>query len=419
VSAAKAARPIWSYLIPSRPPALEPKHWNVLGLVLLAEIAAQYSSSLLILTLPQVQTGLAIPEQQIATIGGTVRLGMVATIFVTALADRLGRRRMLLGATAIQCLLTAASGLASTPDQYLLLQTLARLFVGAGFTLGAVVIIEEFRSDQRGFGIGALSALGALGYAAAIGLYAPLDWLPEDWIADGWRLLHVFGALPLLVLPSLARRLQETSRFDSLAAVATARLPLRSLLDTHGRRIAALGVFSFAMEVVAWPAFTLVSKHLRDVHAFDSADVSLVILIGGLVGIGGNLVAGQLGDRFGRKPMGVGMLALLGAATGLLYAAGGSWATVAWAGFVFALTGSNVVLTALSSELFPTSARSTAAGFRTSAASLGGAFGFYLESLLYRGSHGDAVVALLPALAVAALALLLLPESAGRELEDL
>ena len=141
MSAAKAARPIWSYLIPSRPPALEPKHWNVLGLVLLAEIAAQYSSSLLILTLPQVQTGLAIPEQQIATIGGIVRLGMVATIFVTALADRLGRRAMLLGATAIQCVLTAASGLVSTPDQYLLLQTLARLFIGAGFTLGAVVAL--------------------------------------------------------------------------------------------------------------------------------------------------------------------------------------------------------------------------------------------------------------------------------------
>ena len=56
-----------------------------------------------------------------------------------------------------------------------------RLFAGAEFMLGAVVITEEFVAEHRGFGVGALAALGSLGYAAAIGLYAPLDWLPEGY----------------------------------------------------------------------------------------------------------------------------------------------------------------------------------------------------------------------------------------------
>ena len=85
----------------------------------------------------------------------------------------------------------------------------------------------------------------------------------------------------------------------------------------------------------------------------------------------------------------------------------------------FAMTGCNVLLTALSSELFPTAARSTAAGFRMSVASIGGAAGFYVEAVLYRGSHADALVALLPALAVAAAAVWFLPEAAGRELEEI
>jgi MFS family permease len=146
VTAVRPARPFWSYLIPSRPPPLEPKHWRVLGLVLLADIAAQYSSALIILALPQIQAGLDIPEHQIGNIGGTVRLGMVATVLITSLADRGGRRRMLLASTALLCALTGASGLAASPAQYLWLQTLVRVFVGAEFMLSAVVITEEFRS---------------------------------------------------------------------------------------------------------------------------------------------------------------------------------------------------------------------------------------------------------------------------------
>jgi len=424
VSGGGATRPVWSYLIPSRPPQLEQRHWNILGLVLLAEIAAQYSSSLLILTLPQVQVGLAIPEDQIGTIGGTVRLGMVATLGITMFADRLGRRRLLLGVTAVQCVLTALSGLATDPLQFLALQTAVRLIVGAEFMLSAVVITEEFRAEHRGFGIGALAALGSLGYGAAIGLYAPLDWLPGAWVRDGWRALYLLGAVPLLLLPALARRLEETARFIAQSAAqsdtgAAASAPIAALFRQYRSRLLAVGLLAFSAEIVMWPAFTLVSKHLRDVHAYGSADVSLVILTGGIVGIAGNMVAGQLGDRVGRKPMALVMLALSALSTWALYGTALTWAPVVWASFVFSLTGANVVMTALAGELFPTTARSTAAGFRMSAASLGGALGFYLEGQLFDGSHGDAVVALIPALGIAALSLLWLPETAGRELEDL
>ena len=139
----RTGRPVWSYLIPSRPPPLEPKHWNVLGLVLVAEMAAQYCSALLVLTLPQVQTGLAMSEDQIGTIGGVVRIGMVATVFITVFADRIGRRRMLLGSTALLCALAGASGLATTFEQFLVLQTLMRVFIGAEFMLAMACRVNK------------------------------------------------------------------------------------------------------------------------------------------------------------------------------------------------------------------------------------------------------------------------------------
>ncbi|MCA9510424.1 MAG: MFS transporter, partial [Myxococcales bacterium] len=204
---APAPRPWWSRILPSRPPPLDAHHWDVLGLVLVAEIASQYAASLLVMSLPQIQTSLAIPEAHVGTIGGSVRIGMIATVFVTALADRYGRRRMLLAFTAAECVATALTGLVRTEAELVAVQTVLRVFLGAEFMLGAVVIAEEFAASARGFGIGALSMLGAVGYALGIGLYAALDGL-----AAGWRYLHLAGALPLLALPALARRLGETQR---------------------------------------------------------------------------------------------------------------------------------------------------------------------------------------------------------------
>jgi hypothetical protein len=117
--------------------------------------------------------------------------------------------------------------------------------------------------------------------------------------------------------------------------------------------------------------------------------------------------------------MAFGRLASSGASTVWLYTTESVWVYLAYGGFIFSMTGANVVMTAVAGELFPTSSRSTAAGFRMSLASLGGAIGFYLEAVLFRGSHAEAVVMLVPALAIAAFGLFLLPESAGRELEDL
>ncbi|MCA9511711.1 MAG: MFS transporter, partial [Myxococcales bacterium] len=194
--------------------------------------------------------------------------------------------------------------------------------------------------------------------------------------------------------------------------------PLRALVASGRGRVAALAVFSLAFEFVSWPALLLVSKHLQHAHGYTPGGVSLVVFAGGLVGVGGNVAAGQLSDRFGRRPLAVAMLAGMAIGTAILYRGEAAWAPVGWALGSFSMTGCNVILTALSSELFPTSSRSTAAGFRMSVASLGGALGFYAEAALFSGSHGAAVVALLPSLAIAALAVWMLPESAGRELEE-
>jgi hypothetical protein len=71
--------------------------------------------------------------------------------------------------------------------------------------------------------------------------------------------------------------------------------------------------------------------------------------------------------------------------------------------------------------LFPTDCRTTVTTLLAAVAAIAGSVGLVAEGLLFTrfGAHGPAVAALLPTLLVAAMfALLALPETARRELED-
>jgi len=409
--------------VPGAAPPLDAHQWSVLGLVLIAEISAQFASSHLVLALPQIQAGLSVPEDQVAALNANVRLGMVFTMAVTAFAYRFGRRRLLLALTTGLCIATALAGLAPNADVYVAVQIVARVFTGGAFVLGAVVITEEFSASARGWGLGALSLIGGLGYATSALLFAFVDVLPL-----GWRGLHLLTLVPLLLLPAVARRLGETARYEQSARMRptrperaflrTALAPVARIVRDHPGRMAAIGVFAIGLEVVTWPAFSLFSKHLQDHGGYSPAGVAQLFVAGGTVGIVGNVVAGRMGDRFGRRPVAVALLIAMTGACLAVYRVSGWVLPVAWAGFVFTLTGLNLLLTALASELFPTSARSTSAGFRMSMASLGGVLGFAIEGALYDGSHADAVILMLPAVVFPIVAVLCLPESAGRELEE-
>src|SRR5262252_8772259 len=104
------------------------------------------------------------------------------------------------------------------------------------------------------------------------------------------------------------------------------------------------------------------------------------------------------------------------------YRGRGPLLVVAWIGRIFMALGAHVTLSAFGVELFPTSARSTAAGLRLVCVTLGGSVGLLLESLLYGvvGSHWVAIRALtLLALCGALLVAWCFPETAGRTLEDI
>jgi predicted MFS family arabinose efflux permease len=165
-----------------------------------------------------------------------------------------------------------------------------------------------------------------------------------------------------------------------------------------------------------------VPKYLQEVHHWSPARVSSLYVFGGALGIIGNIIAGRLSDRFGRRvtgPISIAMEALLAYQ---LYTIRTGAVVLLWIGWLFCDQAGVTVTGMYSAELFPTSFRSAAAGALYVARFGGGALGLLGEGILYgaTGSHWGAIrILTLCWLLSAALMYLLFPETANRELEEI
>jgi MFS family permease len=133
------------------------------------------------------------------------------------------------------------------------------------------------------------------------------------------------------------------------------------------------------------------------------------------------LVAGNLGDRYGRRVVGFAALAFYPIAAIVFYQ-GPPWLlAVSFALIVFTSSAADVVIGAFTAELFPTSQRGASSALLTLVRTFGWIAGLLLVS---GGMSRDAdlprvISGLSLIVAIAAFCVLLLPETGRRELETL
>lgn len=398
------------------PEAIPPEHRSLLLLVGAAYFIAGYDVNIYGFAAKQIQQSFAIPEEDIGIVVAIFRLGVIPALALAYLADRIGRRNLLMITLAGAAVTTVWTAFAQSLEEFIAAQTIARIFIYTEEILCMVVIAEEFSERTRGWAAGQLGALGALGGGAAALVFALVDQLPF-----GWRMIYALGAIPLLWLLWARRALPETRRFRERAKGSTVS-PLLSLVRNYPDRLMLLVALCVMFGIAVGTAVPLASSYLQGTHQWLPWQVSALILGAGFFAILGTTTAGTLSDKYGRRTVIAVSVLVKAISFGLFFSwASGHWLALFWTTGLFALLAADVLIASLGAELFPTSHRSLAAAIRFMASLFGGILAFVVERELfgYFGSHGPAIAMLAMLAPLCLIPILLLPEPAQKSLEDI
>ena len=394
------------------PDRLDPQQVLVLGLLAATSMSAAFVNTLFTQTVAFAADEFDVGDTGIGIGGAVVRAGILIALPAAVLADRIGRRRVIVAVAWLGPALSVLGALAPTYSILVATQTVARpMGIALAFLIG-VVAAEEMPRSSRAYAVSILAMASGLGAGIAV-----LSLRLADTGDGGWRLVYLLGAIWLVIALDLTRRLPETRRFEAADITRTSRPP-----RLNRARLLLLAAAAFAGNIFVAPVSFFQNRYLSDVHDFSGGMIGIFsIAVGTPAGIG-LIIGGRMADRTGRKVLiGVTLplstIALVGA-----YSVGGPplWLLSLVGGML--ASASYPALAVYRNELFPTGNRGRASGLLTAAALIGGIFGLVATGVLLDESWGfGSVMALMGVgqLVVTALVLLGYPETAHVELETL
>ncbi|CAG9229755.1 3-(3-hydroxy-phenyl)propionate transporter MhpT [Burkholderia vietnamiensis] len=371
-------------------------------------------------------TGLAAPRMArefhlaVAQLGWAFGIGALGLLPGAALggrlADRIGRKRVLMMSVALFGIFSIATTQVWDLQTLLVARFLTGLGLGAAMPNLIALCAEAAPPRQRSTAVGAMYCGMPFGaaLAAVIGIVSPG--------AEGWRqIFYVGGIGPLLTLPLLALCLKESTQFAA-ASQGASRAPKDGIvraLFSDGRAgttialwISYLGTLIVLYFLMNWLPSMVLSRGLTPVQA---SVVQMMFNIGG--GIGAIVIA-ALSDRIGKRPVVVGMYA--GIALALLALAGATGSvSMAWGGLLAGLflVGTQSVLYALAGATYPTRVRGTGVGAAVAVGRMGSMIGPLIAGqLLALGQSASLlVISSIPLIVIAALGALTAVAKSPRE----
>ena len=225
----------------------------------------------------------------------TLALRVVGALVFGRLADRHGRKPILMLNILLFSVLECASGFAPTLTVFLVLRALFGIAMGGEWGIGASLTMESIPTHWRGFVSGLLQSGYSFGYLlAALAFGVGFGTL-------GWRGLFVIAILPAVLVLYIRSKVSESPGWQASRDRAVAPDVPRPARGSHLRRyiyaialMAAAATFSHGTQDL-YPTF------LRVQRGFSVHEVSAVAIVYNIGAILGCLCGGTLSQWLGRR----------------------------------------------------------------------------------------------------------------------
>ncbi|WP_128102686.1 MFS transporter [Paenibacillus sp. DCT19] len=317
---------------------------------------------------------------QVGVLTSINSIGMaLGALLAGALADRFGRKAILMWTLLIFTIASGLSALATGFAVLCALRLVAGIGLGGELPVASTLVSESMPTAERGRAVVLLESFWAGGWivSALIANFV----IPEY----GWRIAFAIGALPAFYALYLRRAIQDPPRYKNHTKLH--KITFREKVATvwsapHRRTTLMLWVLWFTVifsyyGMFLWLPSVVMAKGFTLVKSFQ------YVLIMTIAQLPGYFTAAYFIERYGRKFVLVVYLTLT-AISAIAFGLATTEATILAAGICLSFfnLGAWGGLYAYSPELYPTSVRSTGVGLATSVGRIGGVIAPFMVGML-------------------------------------
>jgi MFS family permease len=338
------------------------------GAIVLLLLYQGYTLSIVGIASPWIAKSFALDETKLAKLFAWMAVSAFGSLALARLADRIGRRRVILGALVLAPLFCAGAALAPTAATFAVFEILVSALLGGSVSSAIVLLAEELpvRQRARGQAFAALASAigGVIGYIIIPFL---LSW------NYSWRWLLAPSAAGILLVAPVAAMLPSESQWSRAASSGSAkRSHIYDIFHSIYRRRSIALLSCAALDTIAgtavngWLYFQAVQ-----ILGLSPAAASTLVVTGMVVGMVGFPLGAWTSERFGRVPTvaWMGGAAWLGAFAFYLGPPAFvrwpfMWLMIVYCWFKVATDVMTVGANSAATELFPAALRTTMIGWQ-------------------------------------------------------
>lgn len=344
---------------------MTPRQKKLFPLIMLGAFFEGFDDGLINIALPYIKKTFELTDQMAGYLLSIIAIGTIVAFLASRLADSIGRRPVFLWCVYGYSICSLATAFAPWLWLFVLLQFTARIFLIGCWSVGYVILCEEFEAKNRGWAVGRFQLVAVFG-ALLIGILLPFAITDQD-TGFGWQFLFAVGALPLIPVFIFRKRLPETEAFlarkkNVEAGIVPEKVSFVEIWKKpHRKYLIVMACVWFFFYFGIKGSLNFFSTRVESELAWMPTDITIAIASATIIGIFLIALNGKLLDVLGRKKAAT-LIILVGVATSFVTFMADNYYVIIIFNVVSTgcLNSFLMIGSTLTNELFPTQIRSTA-----------------------------------------------------------